>query len=65
MSDRAYTKVRVVGCSSNSIEEAIELAIAKAGAEVHWFETVEIRGAVRDDKVNEWQVTVDLGVKLD
>lgn len=65
MSDRAYTKVRVVGCSANSIEEAIELAIAKAGAEVHWFEVNEIRGAVRDDKVNEWQVTVDLGVKLD
>ncbi len=65
MGDRAYTKVRVVGCSTESIEKAVELAIGKAGAEVHWFEAVEIRGAVREDKVSEWQVTVDLGVKLD
>lgn len=65
MGDKAYTKLRVVGCSAESIDKAIGLAIERAGADVAWFEVVEIRGAVNANRVHEWQVTVDLGVKLD
>jgi flavin-binding protein dodecin len=66
MSEKVYQKVRLSGCSSAGIEKAIELAINQAGknaANTAWFEVVEIRGALADNKVVEWQVTVDIGYK--
>jgi hypothetical protein len=68
MSDKVYKKVRVVGCSGEGFEKAVTIAIAKASETLHgisWFEVVEFRGAVKDGKPFEWQVTVDLGFKLD
>lgn len=68
MSDKVYKKVRLVGCSGESIEAAIKLAIAKAAETVHsisWFEVVEVRGAVNDGHVLEYQVTLDAGFKVD
>ncbi len=68
MSDKIYKKVRVVGCSGESFEKAVTLAIAKASETLHgisWFEVVEYRGSVKDGKPSEWQVTVVLGLKLD
>ncbi|MBN2798123.1 MAG: dodecin domain-containing protein [Deltaproteobacteria bacterium] len=64
MADKAFTKLRLVGCSSTSIEAAVQAAISAAGEPVSWFEVVEVRGAVNQSQVHEWQVTVDLGVKL-
>ena len=68
MSDKAYKKIEVVGCSADSIERAIGLAVAKATQSVRglsWFEVKEIRGAIADGKPSEWQVTVALGFKLE
>ena len=68
MSDKVYKKISVVGCSEEGIAKAIELAVAKATETLHalsWFEVTEIRGAVRDGKPAEWQVTLDLGLKVD
>jgi len=68
MSDKVYKKIEVVGCSDESVESAVALAVAKASQSVHgisWFEVKEIRGSVRDAKPVEWQVTLDLGFKLD
>jgi dodecin len=68
MSDKVYRKLEVVGCSGESIEKAIEVAIGTASKKIKgisWFEVVEARGAVRDGKPCEWQVTVNVGGKLD
>ena len=68
MGDKVYKKIDVVGCSSKSIEDAIESAIVKASESLHglsWFELKEVRGAIRDGKPSEWQVTLQLGFKLD
>jgi flavin-binding protein dodecin len=68
MADKVYKKIEVVGCASEGIERAIANAIAKAGESlrgVSWFEVKEIRGAVRDNSPSEWQVTVQLGFRLD
>lgn len=68
MSDKVYKKIQVVGCSAESIEKAVEIAVAKAAESLHgisWFEIVETRGAVRDGKPSEWQVTLAVGFKLD
>lgn len=67
MTDRVYKKVRVVGCSGESYEKAIEAAVSKAGDTLEglaWFEVVEFRGAVDKGKPVEWQATVDLAFKL-
>jgi len=68
MGDNVYKKIRVIGCSAESFEKAVTLAVTKASETLHgisWFEVVEHRGAVKDGKVLEWQVTIDLGLKLD
>jgi flavin-binding protein dodecin len=68
MSEKAYKKIEVVGCSDSSIEQAVALAIGKAAQSVHglsWFEVKEVRGAIADGKPTEWQVTLDIGFKLD
>jgi dodecin len=67
MSAKAYQKLEVVGCSNESIEKAIETALAAASGKVKgisWFELVETRGAVRDGKPHEWQVTIAVGGTL-
>jgi len=68
MANKVFKKIRVVGCSSENIKEAVEIAVARAGESVHgmgWFEVVETRGAIADGKVAEWQVTVEVGFKVD
>ncbi len=58
----------MVGCSGESYEKAVALAIAKASESLHgisWFEVVEFRGAVQNGKPIEFQATLDLGFKLD
>jgi dodecin len=68
MGDKVYKKIDVVGCSAVSIEKAVEAAVAKAAESLHglsWFELKEVRGAIKDNKPSEWQVTLRLGFKLD
>ena len=68
MGDKVYKKIDVVGCSAESIEKAVANAVAKASESLHglsWFELKEVRGAVKDGKPSEWQVTLQLGFKLD
>jgi flavin-binding protein dodecin len=68
MSDKVYKKIEVVGCSTKGMENAVELAVAKASESLRglsWFEVKEIRGAVQNGKPSEWQVTVLAGFKLE
>ena len=66
--DHVYKKVELVGSSSNSVEEAIENAIARADQTLKnlgWFEVVETRGHLKDGKVAHYQVTIKVGFTLD
>ncbi len=68
MSSSTYKKIELVGTSPNSYAEATRNAIEKASATLHglsWFEVDELRGAIKDGKVAEFQVTLKVGVKLD
>ncbi len=68
MPDRVYKKIRLTGCSTKSIEKAVEVALAKSAESVHamaWFEVTEIRGAITEGKPAEWQVSVDVAFKVD
>lgn len=68
MSDHhTYKKLEVVGSSPNSIEEAIENALAECAKTVNnmnWFEVIETRGHIKDGKVAHYQVTLKIGFRL-
>jgi dodecin len=68
MSDHIYKKIELVGSSPNSIEDAVNNAITRAGKTIRnmkWFEVVELRGHLEDNKIAHWQVTVKVGFTLD
>lgn len=63
-----YKKIEVVGTSPTSFAEAVKSAVAEAAKTVRhmgWFEVAEMRGALKDGKVSEFQVTVRIGFKLE
>jgi flavin-binding protein dodecin len=66
--NNVYKKIEVVGSSKKSLTDAIKVAVARAAETVKnmsWFEVVEQRGAIRDGKVAEYQVTVKIGFRVD
>lgn len=63
-----YKKIQIVGTSPTSFAEATRVAVEEASRTIRhmsWFEVVEQRGAVRDGKVSEFQVTLLIGFKLE
>jgi flavin-binding protein dodecin len=63
-----YKKIEVVGTSPVSFSEAAKAAVAEAKKTVRkmgWFEVVEQRGHIKDDKVDEYQVTLKVGFKIE
>jgi flavin-binding protein dodecin len=68
MAGSVYKLIELTGTSDTSIEDAVNNAIAKAGESVRqlrWFQILETRGAINNGKVDEWQVTVKVGFKID
>ncbi len=66
--DHIYKKIELVGSSTESIEKAVENAIAKAAETIRnlrWFEVTETRGHLQDGKIAHWQVTVLIGFTLE
>ena len=63
-----YKITEVVGTSPVSFAEAVRAAVAEAARTVHhmhWFEVVEQRGSIAEDKVQEFQVTLKIGFKIE
>ncbi|HBH06561.1 MAG TPA: dodecin flavoprotein [Flavobacteriales bacterium] len=60
-----YKMIQVVGTSPKSMSQAIENAIENLGETAYWFEVVEQRGAIAENKVKEFQVKINVGVKMD
>ena len=68
MTGRVYKKIELTGSSTQSIENAVEVAINKASSSIknmRWFEVIETRGDIKDNKVHCWQVTIKVGFKID
>ena len=66
--DKVYKMVKVVGCSTESFEKAIENAVRKASVSLKnlsWFKVVEFSGGLNQGKVMEWQATVELAFKVE
>ena len=66
MATSVYKMLELVGTSPKSIEDAVNNALASKAAKKHadqrWVQVVETRGAVKDGKVVQWQVTVKVGM---
>jgi len=63
-----YKKLEIVGSSPTSIEEAIQNAISETSKSVEnldWFEVVETRGHIVDNKVAHFQVTIKIGFRIE
>ena len=68
MSEHVYKTIELTGSSTQSIQQAIEHAIARASKTLHglrWFEVVDTRGHIVDDHVAHWQVTLKIGFALE
>jgi len=68
MSDHTYKKIELTGSSTESSDQAVRNAIAKAAQTVRnmrWFEVIETRGHIDDQQVAHWQVTIKVGFTLE
>jgi flavin-binding protein dodecin len=68
MSDHVYKSIELTGSSSSTVEDAVQNAIAKAAKtmrNMQWFQVMETRGHIADNKVAHWQVTLKIGFRLE
>ncbi|MHC4405273.1 MAG: dodecin [Planctomycetota bacterium] len=68
MADPVYKKIQLVGTSTESFSDAAAKAIAKAAESLRnmsWFEVVEQRGHIDDGKIQQFQVVVSIGFRVE
>lgn len=68
MSNHVYKTIEITGSSTQSVQDAIETAIAKTAKTVHnlrWFEVDRISGHLDNQKIAHWQVSMKIGFTLD
>jgi dodecin len=67
MADNIYSISEIVGSSTESIDDAIRGAVARASKTLHnldWFEVTNTRGRIQDGQCH-FQVTLKVGFRLD
>ncbi|GAC1478473.1 MAG: hypothetical protein NVS1B6_19790 [Steroidobacteraceae bacterium] len=67
MDSHVYKTIQITGTSTQSADDAVRVAVERAAKTVHnlkWFKVTETRGYIKDGKIGEWQVSVDLGFAL-
>lgn len=68
MSNRTYRVSEIVGTSPEGIDQAIANGIARASKtlrHIDWFEMTQVRGQVKDGKVEHFQVGLKIGFRLE
>jgi hypothetical protein len=68
MSEHTYGISEIVGSSTDSSDDAIRNAIAKATEDrrhIRWYQVTEMRGHVADGRVAHYQVTLKFGFTLE
>jgi flavin-binding protein dodecin len=66
--NHVYKLIELTGTSPDSIEDAVETAIKRASRTIKkmsWFEVTETRGSLDDGKVQQWQVTLKVGFRVE
>lgn len=68
MKDQVYKLIELTGTSTKSMEDAINNALKRASATIknlRWFQVVETRGDIAQNKVAHWQVTLKVGFAVE
>jgi hypothetical protein len=68
MEDHVYKVIELVGSSPDSIEDAIQTAVERAGQtlrNLRWFEVAQLRGHVENGKVRHYQVVLKVGFTME
>ncbi len=68
MPDHVYKSVELTGTSTTTVEDAVRNALERASSTIRnmrWFEVIQVRGGIEDQKLGQWQVTLKLGFTLD
>jgi flavin-binding protein dodecin len=63
-----YKLLELAGTSPISFAEAVKAAVAEASKTVRhmaWFEVIDQRGRISDGQVQEFQVTIKIGFKIE
>jgi len=63
-----YKLLELVGTSPISFAEAVKAAVAEASKTVRhmaWFEVIDQRGRIAGGQVQEFQVTIKIGFKIE
>ena len=68
MSNHVYKIIELTGSSPNGIEDAVNNAVGKAAETVknmRWFQVVDTRGHIDNNKIAHWQVTIKIGFTIE
>jgi len=68
MPNHVYKSIELTGSSTTSIEDAIRTAMDRAAKTIRnmrWFEVVQTRGYMEENKIAYWQVTVKIGFTVE
>ena len=68
MSAKTYKLIELVGTSPTGTDDAIRNAVAKASATIKhmdWFQVIETRGHIDNDRVAHYQVTLKVGFRIE
>jgi flavin-binding protein dodecin len=68
MDVHVYKTIQITGSSISGADDAVRTAIERAAQTVHnlkWFKVTETRGYIKDGKIADWQVSVELGFALE
>ncbi len=66
--NHTYKVTEIVGTSSEGVDDAIRNGVARASESLRhldWFEVTEIRGYLKDDEVDHFQVGMKVGFRLE
>ena len=68
MDPHVYKTIQITGSSTSSSDDAVRVAIEKAGKTVHnlrWFRVTDTRGHIDNSRISHWQVSIELGFALE
>lgn len=68
MDDHIYKLIEMAGTSTTTMEDAIQNAVARAAKtlrNMRWFQVVETRGRIENEKITRWEVIVKIGFVLE
>jgi flavin-binding protein dodecin len=65
--EKVFKVIEIVGTSKDSYENAIRTAIEQAARTVKgmsWFQVTEMRGGIKDGKIDEYQAILKVGFRI-